>query len=76
MPRNEVMISRYGIYTILIDYFIDYKGSNEYYELENFLAKKLNCDCTDCGGSDISRKCNVEKFFYSKCSYIKRNTMV
>ena len=76
MLKDEITFGRYNIYTILIETFKEYTGTREYYELENYLAKKLNCDCTDCGGKDISRKCNVEKYFFKRYSYVKQNTLV
>ena len=43
-----------------------YRGSHDYYSLERYLAAIYDCDCTDCSGHDISRKCNVEKNFILK----------
>ena len=48
----------------------------EYYSLETYFANLYNCDCTDCGGPDISRKCNVETVFGKLFGTIQVENMV
>lgn len=63
MINDDKIFTRYDIYKILIKKYDDYKGKDEYYELENFLAEKFKCKCTDCDGHDFSGPCHIEKYF-------------
>lgn len=63
MTNDDKIFTRYDIYKILIKKYDDYVGTDEYYELENFLAEKFKCKCTDCDGDDFSGPCHIEKYF-------------
>ena len=65
MTQKKSFVKRYHMYRIMISKYSDYTGENDYYSMEEYLSNKLNCNCTDCGGEDFSRKCNVENFFYN-----------
>ena len=74
--NEEHIFTRYDIYKLLMKERPGYRGDHDYYSLERYLSVIYNCDCTDCGGPDFSRRCNVEKIFYEKHSVIKYNSMV
>lgn len=76
MPDNKAFVGRYQIYKIMVSKYADYTEGNNYYAMERYLAEKLNCNCTDCGGPDFSRKCNVENFFYNTYWNFKNISMV
>lgn len=76
MTNDEHIFTRYDIYKILIKKYGDYNGTDDYYELENYLAKKFKCNCTDCGGKDFSCPCNVEKYFGKKYWKLTNMSMV
>ena len=63
------IFSRFDMYKFFLketpDYIDDKRVCTfeEYYQLEKYFAKLYNCDCSDCGGPDVSRKCNVETVF-------------
>jgi hypothetical protein len=65
--RESPVYNEYGNKVVTFD---------EYYELERFFADKFSCDCTDCGGHDISRSCAVERAFYSMYGMIKNEDIV
>jgi len=66
IPNDDKIFTRYDIYKMLIRDRPNYRGNHDYYSLERYLALIYNCDCTDCGGNDISRKCAVEQNFFKK----------
>ena len=74
--KDENIFTRYDIYNMLIKEKPFYRGDHDYYALERYLAVIYNCDCTDCGGPDISRKCNVERAFMNIYGIIRRANMV
>lgn len=48
---------------------------NQYYNIDlkkidisiiSLLKILYNCDCTDCGGNDSYKECEIEKDYYSK----------
>ena len=49
---------------------------DEYYRLEKYFSHLFNCDCTDCGGKDVSRACEVESTFRNIFGTIKLEDMV
>lgn len=67
--------TRYYMYKLLIAEF-DYQGIDDWLEMEKYLAKVYNCDCTDCGGRDVSRSCNIEKEFQKKYGRISYHNIV
>jgi len=69
------IFTRYDMYKMLIKGF-DYQGNDDWLEMEDYLSKIYNCDCTDCGGRDVNRSCNVEKAFAGKFGRISRHNMV
>tara|TARA_B100000674_G_scaffold140775_1_gene110579 strand:- start:1490 stop:1738 length:249 start_codon:yes stop_codon:yes gene_type:complete len=74
--KDENIFTRYNIYRMLIKTSKNYRGSYEYYDLERYLSVIYDCDCTDCGGPDISRQCNVEKAFMNRYGIIRKANMV
>ena len=76
MPKEKTFVGRYQIYKIMVSKYPDYTYGDDYYAMERYLAKKLNCNCTDCGGPNVSRKCNVENFFYNTYWIFRDETMV
>lgn len=69
------IFTRYDMYKMLIKGF-DYKGNDDWLEMENYLSKIYNCDCTDCGGRDVSRSCNVEGHFAKKFGRIIQHNLL
>ena len=63
---EDNIFTRFDMYNIMIKDSPKYRGGHDYYSLERFLAIIHNCDCTDCGGNDVSRKCAVEQKFAQK----------
>ncbi len=76
MSKEKTYVGRYQIYKIMVSKYSDYTYGDDYYAMERYLAKKLNCNCTDCGGPNVSRKCNVENFFYNTYWIFRDETMV
>ncbi len=69
------IFTRYDMYKMIISNF-DYKGRDDWLEMEGYLSKIYNCDCTDCGGRDLSRECNVERAFAKKFGRISQHNML
>ena len=69
------IFTRYYMYKMLIK-GLDYKGNDDWLEMEDYLSKIYNCDCTDCGGRDVSRPCNVESHFAKKFGRIMQHNIV
>lgn len=58
---------------ILTQYYnIDLKKIN--ISLVSLLKIIYNCDCTDCGGNDSCKDCEIEKDYYSKNKKYKQFT--
>ena len=81
IDRN--IFSRYDMYKFFLQEPTKYNDNgdkvctfDEYYRLEKYFATLFNCDCTDCGGKDISRACNVETTFRNIYGTIKVEDMV
>ena len=77
------IFSRYDIYMFFLGKTPNYNADGdkivteeEYYFLENFFANKYSCDCTDCGGEDVSRQCAVENEFKSIYGHILKENLV
>lgn len=68
---NKLIFTRYNMYKMLMLDYPKYMGNDDWYSLERYLSIIYNCDCTDCGGHDISRKCNVENVFFQKYGVIR-----
>ena len=69
------IFTRYDMYKMLIKSF-DYTGNDDWLEMEDYLSKIYNCDCTDCGGRDVSRPCNVETHFAKKFGRIMQHNLL
>jgi hypothetical protein len=69
------IFTRYDMFKMLIINY-DYTGNDDWLEMEDYLSKIYDCDCTDCGGGDVSRACNVEKVFSKKYGRISRHNML
>ena len=67
--------TRYDMFKMLIVNY-DYHGNDDWLEMEEYLAKNYDCDCTDCGGRDVSRVCNVEKAFSEKFGRITQHNLL
>ena len=76
IPNEDNLFTRLDIYKMLMKDRPFYRGAHDYYSLERYLAVIYDCDCTDCSGHDISRKCNVEKNFMLKYGIIRNVNMV
>ena len=74
--------TRYDMYKFFLKETPEFKGEdrvcsfNEYYRLESYFAKLYACDCTDCGGGDVSRKCGVEWEFSKHYGSIHTHNIV
>jgi len=73
---NKHLFTRLDMYIFLIKEFPSYRGGFDHYPLERFLSIMLNCDCTDCGGHDISRPCNLETIFSNRYGRIDTHDIV
>ena len=80
---DKNIFSRYDIYMFFLQITPLYNETGdkivtaeEYYELEKFFANEYSCDCTDCGGKDVSRQCAVEKSFKYRIGTIKNEDLV
>ena len=77
------VFSRYDMYKFFLQECPRYDENGnkictfeEYYVLEEYFSKLYSCDCTDCGGKDISRKCAVEEAFSENFDIIKNEDIV
>ena len=77
------IFSRYDIYMFFLGKTPKFNANGdkivtgeEYYALEKFFANKYSCDCTDCGGKDVSRQCAVENEFRDIYGQIVKENIV
>ena len=75
MQQKKEIFTRYDMYAMLLTNY-NYTGKKDWDSIEKFLAKQYNCDCTDCGGHDTDRPCNVETQFSKKFRSIRKFNMV
>ena len=80
---DKNIFSRYDIYMFFLQRTPLYNEAGnkivtaeEYYELEQFFANEYSCNCSDCGGKDVSRQCAVENAFKSRIGTIKNEDLV
>lgn len=80
---DKNIFSRFDMYKFFLSETTRYNENgdkvctyDEYYGLEKYFAKLFNCDCTDCGGKDVSRPCNVETSFRNIYGTIKAEDLV
>jgi hypothetical protein len=75
-PKQEYIFTRHDMYKILINKYPKYRGGYDWYSLERFLSIMVDCDCTDCGGPDFSRDCNLENVFAQRYGRIESNNII
>lgn len=55
--------NRRDMFDYLIKYF-NYEGETTPHKMCRFLAKEMQCECSDCGGDDSVGECEIEIEYY------------